>query len=72
MSPPTSNRSAAYYDGCSAGDVALMLETLHPDVVHYFLAPKSVPHRSRGRSTSRGTGARSPGSSRPAGSSTTS
>jgi ketosteroid isomerase-like protein len=28
-----------YYDGCSAGDVSLMLETLHPDVVHYFLAP---------------------------------
>ena len=30
---------AQYYDGCSTGDVALMLETLHPDVVHYFLAP---------------------------------
>ncbi|MHA6795386.1 nuclear transport factor 2 family protein [Pseudonocardia bannensis] len=28
-----------YYDGCSAGDVDLMLTTLHPDVVHYFLAP---------------------------------
>jgi ketosteroid isomerase-like protein len=28
-----------YYDGCSTGDVPLMLETLHPDVVHYFLAP---------------------------------
>jgi ketosteroid isomerase-like protein len=28
-----------YYDGCSAGDVDLMLATLHPDVVHYFLAP---------------------------------
>ncbi|MEN2738419.1 nuclear transport factor 2 family protein [Microbacterium sp. X-17] len=28
-----------YYDGCSTGDVALMGETLHPDVVHYFLAP---------------------------------
>ncbi|NMH99411.1 nuclear transport factor 2 family protein [Pseudonocardia acidicola] len=28
-----------YYDGCSTGDVDLMLETLHPDVVHYFLAP---------------------------------
>jgi ketosteroid isomerase-like protein len=28
-----------YYDGCSSGDVDLMLETLHPDVVHYFLAP---------------------------------
>ncbi|GAA5092253.1 hypothetical protein GCM10025760_20640 [Microbacterium yannicii] len=28
-----------YYDGCSGGDIPLMLETLHPDVVHYFLAP---------------------------------
>ncbi|MGQ0572621.1 MAG: nuclear transport factor 2 family protein [Pseudonocardia sp.] len=28
-----------YYDGCSRGDVDLMLTTLHPDVVHYFLAP---------------------------------
>jgi ketosteroid isomerase-like protein len=30
-----------YYDGCSAGDVDLMLQTLHPDVVHWFLAPNS-------------------------------
>lgn len=28
-----------YYDGCSAGDVDAMTATLHPDVVHYFLAP---------------------------------
>jgi ketosteroid isomerase-like protein len=28
-----------YYDGCSSADVDLMLATLHPDVVHYFLAP---------------------------------
>lgn len=28
-----------YYDGCSRADAALMLSTLHPDVVHYFLAP---------------------------------
>jgi ketosteroid isomerase-like protein len=28
-----------YYAGCSSGDVDLMLATLHPDVVHYFLAP---------------------------------
>ncbi len=28
-----------YYDGCGAGDVDLMLSTLHPDVVHWFLAP---------------------------------
>jgi ketosteroid isomerase-like protein len=30
---------ARYYDGCSTGDVELMLQTLHPDVIHYFLAP---------------------------------
>ncbi|MET0189105.1 MAG: nuclear transport factor 2 family protein [Pseudonocardia sediminis] len=28
-----------YYDGCSTGDVEAMCSTLHPDVVHYFLAP---------------------------------
>ncbi|MBW0102005.1 nuclear transport factor 2 family protein [Pseudonocardia sp. KRD291] len=28
-----------YYDGCSTGDVEAMTATLHPDVVHYFLAP---------------------------------
>jgi ketosteroid isomerase-like protein len=28
-----------YYDGCSSGDVELMIDTLAPDVVHYFLAP---------------------------------
>ncbi|GAA4910465.1 ketosteroid isomerase-like protein [Actinomycetospora succinea] len=28
-----------YYDGCSDGDVDALLTTLHPDVVHYFLAP---------------------------------
>lgn len=28
-----------YYDGCSAGDVEAIRATLHPDVVHYFLAP---------------------------------
>ncbi|WP_072802951.1 nuclear transport factor 2 family protein [Rhodococcoides yunnanense] len=31
----------AYYDGCSAGDVDLMLRTLHPEVVHWFLAPNT-------------------------------
>jgi ketosteroid isomerase-like protein len=30
-----------YYDGCSAGDVELMRQTLHPDVVHWFLAPNT-------------------------------
>jgi hypothetical protein len=28
-----------YYDGCTAGDVELVRGTLHPDVVHWFLAP---------------------------------
>ena len=28
-----------YYDGCSDGDLDVLLSTLHPDVVHYFLAP---------------------------------
>lgn len=30
-----------YYDGCSSGDVELMMQTLHPDVVHWFLAPNT-------------------------------
>jgi len=30
-----------YYDGCSSGDVDLMLQTLHPEVVHWFLAPNT-------------------------------
>ena len=30
-----------YYDGCTAGDVDLMMQTLHPDVVHWFLAPNT-------------------------------
>lgn len=36
-----------YYDGCSAGDVALIAATLHPDVAHFFLAPNqgSAPVR---------------------------
>lgn len=28
-----------YYDGCSDGDMEVLLSTLHPEVVHYFLAP---------------------------------
>ena len=28
-----------YYNGCSAGDLDELRATLHPDVVHYFLAP---------------------------------
>jgi hypothetical protein len=36
-----------YYDGCSAGDIALVAATLHPEVVHFFLAPNqgSAPVR---------------------------
>jgi ketosteroid isomerase-like protein len=36
-----------YYDACSAGDLDELLATLHPDVVHYFLAPNvgSAPVR---------------------------
>ena len=42
MTDPTADWTALisrYYDGCSTGDVDLMLTTLHPDVVHWFLAP---------------------------------
>lgn len=28
-----------YYDGCTTGDLAVLDETLHPEVIHYFLAP---------------------------------
>jgi ketosteroid isomerase-like protein/uncharacterized protein YndB with AHSA1/START domain len=28
-----------YYDACSAGDLDALLGTLHPEMVHYFLAP---------------------------------
>jgi hypothetical protein len=28
-----------YYSGCTAGDLDLQHFRLHPDVVHYFLAP---------------------------------
>lgn len=31
----------SYYNGCSSGDVDLMLRTLHPDVEHWFLAPNT-------------------------------
>jgi ketosteroid isomerase-like protein len=37
-----------YYDGCSTGDVALMTSTLHPDVVHWFLAPNPGSAAVRG------------------------
>lgn len=37
-----------YYNGCSAGDVELVLQTLHPDVVHWFLAPNTGSTAVRG------------------------
>ncbi|SHK86907.1 Ketosteroid isomerase-related protein [Pseudonocardia thermophila] len=37
-----------YYRGCSTADVDLMLSTLHPDVVHYFLAPNTGTAPVRG------------------------
>jgi ketosteroid isomerase-like protein len=37
-----------YYDGCSTGDAPAMLATLHPEVVHYFLAPNPGSRAVRG------------------------
>ncbi len=37
-----------YYDGCSTGDVELMLGTLDADVVHWFLAPNPGSTAVRG------------------------
>jgi ketosteroid isomerase-like protein len=37
-----------YYNGCSAGDVDLMRQTLHPDAVHWFLAPNTGSKAVRG------------------------
>ncbi len=37
-----------YYDGCSAGDVALTAATLHPDIEHFFLAPNPGSQPVRG------------------------
>ena len=38
-----------YYEACNVGDLDEFGATLHPDVVHYFLAPNngSAPVRSR-------------------------
>lgn len=32
-----------YFEGCNRGDVATLLDTLAPDVVHYFLPRQFVP-----------------------------
>jgi ketosteroid isomerase-like protein len=37
-----------YYDGCTAGDVEMMLDTLDPGVVHWFLAPNTGSAPVRG------------------------
>ncbi|MBN9099053.1 MULTISPECIES: nuclear transport factor 2 family protein [unclassified Pseudonocardia] len=37
-----------YYDGCSTGDVELMVSTLDADVVHWFLAPNPGSAAVRG------------------------
>jgi ketosteroid isomerase-like protein len=37
--PAAESLIVRYYDGCSAGDLDALRATLHPDVVHYFLAP---------------------------------
>lgn len=38
-----------YYNGCTSGDLELMRSTLHPDVVHYFLAPNVGSKPVQGR-----------------------
>ena len=32
-----------YFDGCNSGDLDVLLGTLHPDVVHYFLPARFPP-----------------------------
>ena len=34
-----------YFDGCSSGDLQVLLSTLSADVVHYFLPPNFPPIR---------------------------
>jgi ketosteroid isomerase-like protein len=34
-----------YFDGCSSGDLQVLLDTLTPDVVHYFLPREFAPIR---------------------------
>jgi ketosteroid isomerase-like protein len=34
-----------YFDGCSTGDLEVLLSTLAPDVVHYFLPHQFAPIR---------------------------
>ena len=39
----------SYYNGCTSGDLDLLHSTLHPDVVHYFLAPNTGTKPVKGR-----------------------
>lgn len=32
-----------YFDGCNSGDLDVLLSTLDPDVVHYFLPARFPP-----------------------------
>jgi ketosteroid isomerase-like protein len=41
-----------YFDGCTSGDIEVLMSTLTPDVVHYFLPPmnktiRGAEHLSR-------------------------
>ncbi|HWK19662.1 MAG TPA: nuclear transport factor 2 family protein [Microbacteriaceae bacterium] len=47
--PTTAALIRRYYDACTDGDLAELGATLHPDVVHWFLAPNvgSAPVRGR-------------------------
>ena len=38
-----------YYNGCTSGDVDMIGSTLHPDIVHYFLAPNIGSKPVKGR-----------------------
>ena len=34
-----------YFDGCNTGDLDVLLSTMAPDVIHYFLPPRFPPIR---------------------------
>lgn len=47
--PSTAALIRRYYDGCTDGDLDELVATLHPDVVHWFLAPNTGSAPVRGR-----------------------
>ncbi|ODU04193.1 MAG: hypothetical protein ABS81_11270 [Pseudonocardia sp. SCN 72-86] len=47
--PNTAALIRRYYDGCTDGDLDELAATLHPDVVHWFLAPNTGSAPVRGR-----------------------